>query len=86
MFHWMFNCREVTRRVSESLDRKLPLPQRIGIRLHLLICKLCPEAKRQMLLIREAMRLFTLESSSLEPEVALSPETRERIKLALRQR
>lgn len=82
----MFNCREVTRRVSESLDRKLPLSQKIGIRIHLLMCKLCPEAKRQMLLIREAMRLIALESSTLEPEVSLSQETRERIKLALSQK
>jgi hypothetical protein len=86
MFHWIFNCREVTRRVSESLDRKLPLWQRVGIKIHFLMCKLCPEAKRQMLLIREAMGLLTLESSALDPEVSLSQETRERIKLALRQR
>lgn len=86
MFHWIFNCREVTRRVSESLDRKLPLWQRVGIKIHFLMCKLCPEAKRQMLFIREAIRLLTLESSALEPEVSLSPEAREKIKLALRER
>ena len=82
----MFNCREVTRLVSESLDRKLPLSQRIGIRIHLFMCKLCPEVKKQMLFIREAMHLFTRESSPLESDVSLSTETRDRIKLALRQR
>jgi hypothetical protein len=82
----MFNCREVTRLVSESLDRKLSLWQRVGIRIHFLMCKLCPEAKRQMLLIRKAMRQFTLESSALDADISLSPETRERIKLALKQR
>ena len=86
MFRWMFNCREVTRLVSESIDRKLPLWQRVGIKIHFLMCKLCPEAKRQMLFIKQAMSQFTLESSALETEVYLSPETRERIKLALKQR
>jgi hypothetical protein len=80
----MFNCREVTRLVSESLDRKLPFFQRIGVRIHFLMCKLCPEAKKQMLFIRTAMRSLTLESSGLESEGSLSQETRDRMKLALR--
>jgi hypothetical protein len=80
----MFNCREVTRLVSESLDRKLPLSERIGVRIHLLMCRLCPEAKRQMLFIREAMRMLTVESSALESEDSLSQEARNRMKLALR--
>ena len=83
MFHWMFNCREVTRLVSESLDRKLPLSQRIGVRIHLFMCKLCPEAKRQMLFIREAMRLFSLESSPVGLDASLSPEVQDRIKHSL---
>jgi hypothetical protein len=84
LFQWMFNCREVTRLVSESLDRKLPFFQRIGVRIHFLMCKLCPEAKKQMLFIRTAMRSLTLESSGLESEGSLSQETRDRMKLALR--
>ncbi len=83
MFRWMFNCREVTRLVSESLDRKLPLSQRIGVRIHLIMCKLCPEAKRQMIFIREAMRLFSVESASVELEASLSPEAHARIKRSL---
>jgi hypothetical protein len=80
----MFNCKEVTRLVSESLDRELPLSQRIGVRIHLLMCKLCPEAKRQMLFIREAMRLFSLESPAVELDASLSPEARDRIRHSLR--
>ena len=80
MFHWMFNCREVTRLVSESLDRKLPLSERIGVRIHLLMCKLCPEAKKQMLFLREAARFFTFESSPMGLDASLSPAARVRIK------
>ena len=86
MFDWIFNCSEVTRLVSESLDRKLPLLQRMGIGIHLLMCKLCPEAKKQMLFIREAMRRFSVENVTLESDGFLSPEARDRINLALRQR
>ena len=49
MNHWMFNCREVTRLVSESLDRNMTLGERIGIKMHLWMCKLCPEVMQQML-------------------------------------
>lgn len=83
MLQWMFSCREVTRLVSESLDRKLPFLQRIGVRIHFLMCKLCPEAKKQMLFIRAAMRSLTPESSALESEGSLSQEARDRMKLAL---
>jgi hypothetical protein len=86
MFHWMFNCKEVTRLVSESLDRKLPLLQRIGVRIHLLMCKLCPEAKKQMLFIREAMRRLSMENMPPESGGILSPEARDRIKSALIQK
>jgi hypothetical protein len=86
MFHWIFNCREVTRLVSESLDRKLSLSQRIEMRIHFLMCKLCPEAKWQMLFIREAMRRFSLENVTLDSDGLLSPEARDRINLSLRQK
>ena len=54
----MLSCKDVTKLLSESMDRSLPLGKRIGVRLHLLICKFCARYKRQLLLIREtAMRL-----------------------------
>jgi len=83
MFHWMFNCKEVTRLVSESLDRKLPLSERIGVRIHLLMCKLCPEAKKQMLFLREAARLFSFDTRPVGLGASLSPEARNRIKRSL---
>jgi hypothetical protein len=79
----MFNCREVTRLVSESLDRELSLGQRIGIRIHFMMCKLCPEAKKQMLFLREAMHRLAMEDMASGPDGALSPEARHRIKLAV---
>lgn len=83
MFPWMFKCSEVTRLVSESLDRKLPFSQRLGIRMHFLMCKLCPEVKKQMLFIKEAMGRFAAGNFSHLSGLSLSAEARDRIKLAL---
>ena len=86
MFKWMFNCREVTKLVSESLDRELPLWVRMGIRFHLLMCKLCPEAKKQILFLRQAMSHFMVERDLPGSKISLSPEAKERIKLALKEK
>ena len=51
----MLSCRDVTRRISESMDRTLPVGERIGVRLHLLICRFCARYERQLLLIRGAV-------------------------------
>ena len=80
MNHWMFKCKEVTRMISESLDRELPFYQRIGIRMHLLMCKLCSRYRRQLLLMRETIRLQTASSEDIESEIVLPPGARERIK------
>lgn len=47
------------------------------------MCKICPEAKKQMLFIKEAMGRLAAEIAGHESDVSLSPEARDRIKLAL---
>ncbi len=51
----MLNCREVTRLVLEGEDRHLSLGERVGVRVHLWICKACPAFTRQVRLMRSAM-------------------------------
>ena len=80
MSHWMHNCKEVTRMVSESMDRKLPLHQRMGIRVHLLMCKFCSRYRKQLLILREAMRLQEKYVEDTKPSPTLRPEARERIR------
>ena len=84
MRHWMFKCEEVTKKVSESLDRKLPLYQRIFIRMHLLMCKYCTRFRDQLLILREASRLEDLAGEAVDPTFALSLEARTRIKESLK--
>ncbi len=83
MSHWMYTCKEVTQMVSESLDRKLPLHQRMGIRLHLFMCKLCSRFRKQMLILREAMHLQDRYVEDANHPLTLNLDTRERIKRAL---
>ena len=81
----MLSCKDVTRLLSESMDRSLPLGKRIGVRLHLLICKFCARYERQFLLIREtAGRLAaTVEAQGGPFGDTLSEEARERIRIAM---
>ena len=85
MNHWMFNCKKVTYMVSESLDRELPLVQRMGIRMHLLMCKFCSRFRKQMLALSKISKYLDIQEAQLEPSVALSPEARSRINQALQQ-
>ncbi len=41
--------------ISKSMDQKLPLYQRMGIRFHLMMCALCRRYKQQLLFIRSVL-------------------------------
>jgi hypothetical protein len=76
-------CRQATRRQSEALDRPLAPSERLGLRLHLLLCKWCRRYGRQLKVLRSAARQCDdLETHEGLPR--LSPEARDRIKDALR--
>lgn len=49
------SCRDVTRLVLEGEDRHLRLSERLGVRVHMLICKTCPEFARQVQFMRAAV-------------------------------
>ena len=78
-------CKQIVKVVSESLERKLSLRERITVKLHLWICLWCVWYLEHLQLMRDTIRTKAseepnLESSSLPP---LSAEARERIKLSL---
>jgi hypothetical protein len=84
----MLSCKDVTQLISESMDHSLPLGKRIGVRLHLLMCRFCERYERQLLLIRETVKQIvageeTPEGLFLGP---LSEGARERISQSLRSR
>lgn len=83
----MLRCREVSKLVSESMERELPLRQRLQVWMHLAMCRLCAGFARQLRLLRRAARENPerLAADPAEPEPALSQEARERMKAALRE-
>ncbi len=80
----MLTCKEVSKLVSDSLERDLPFQQRLGVRMHLMMCSLCRTYKRQTLFLRN---LFTGYNRRLEADnftkTKLPEETADRIKRAL---
>ena len=52
----MMNCREATELMSRARDEKLTLGQRIGLRLHTLICAGCRRTGEQFELIGQLVR------------------------------
>ena len=84
MRHWMFNCNEVSQKVSESMDRVLPFHQQMMIRFHLQMCKYCARFRNQLLMIRKAIRNEEDTDAELRPSEISFSEPRERIKQTLR--
>ncbi len=82
--HWMFNCEAVSRKVSESMDRRLPLTERMMIRFHMAMCRHCARFRSQVMKIREICRLAGQENEDLGDLPPLSSQARERIVQALK--
>jgi len=82
----MYNCKEVSQFVSESLDRKLGFWTRVQLWMHLSMCGLCTRFRKTMIRVDREVRQHTqdVEQESRNPEEALSPEARERINRRLR--
>ncbi|GAB4362270.1 MAG: hypothetical protein Kow00128_01880 [Deltaproteobacteria bacterium] len=81
----ILSCRDVTRLISDSMDRSLPLRKRLGVRLHLMLCRFCSRYERQLRLIRDTVRRIAAspdDPPAIPPET-LSPEARERIRKSL---
>lgn len=81
----MLHCREVSKLVSESMDRELPLRQRLQVWMHLAMCRMCAGFARQLRILRRAARENPerVLADPASPEPSLSQEARERIKTAL---
>jgi hypothetical protein len=54
----MLSCQQATELMSQAQDRPLNFGERIGLRLHVLICAGCANYQRQMDVLRFACRRF----------------------------
>ena len=75
-------CKTAASLQSEALDRKLPLRQRFGLRVHLLLCKWCRRYGKQIAFLRNAAHEHPDEMAEPIPQ-KLSAEARDRIKQKL---
>jgi Putative zinc-finger len=51
----LLNCKEATRLVSQGLDRRLGLVERLALRVHLLVCDGCTNFAKQAAFLRKAL-------------------------------
>lgn len=78
-------CQQTVEKISQSMDRKLSLRERINLKLHIWICAWCQWYLEHLNIIRDAARAKGAESPDLStaPTPALSSEARDRIKRKL---
>jgi hypothetical protein len=81
----MISCRHASELMSQQLDRKLNLSERLRLRAHLLICKSCPKTLQQFEILREASKRFAQHSDDKrQAELSLPAESKQRILTQLR--
>ncbi len=80
----MYTCKEVTHLVLEKQVRRLSWRERLGIRIHYLICDACARFGQQMQFLRQAARRYAERHEVEEQQMALTPGARKRIRDKLR--
>ena len=76
-------CAQMTRLISEELDRPLPLATRLRMRIHFLACCYCERYKKNIRFLRSFLLSFSKHLDEISNET-LSPEAKERLKTSLR--
>lgn len=78
----MLNCKDTSKLVSESLDRQLSWRQRVGLWMHLSMCRLCSAFRKDLVHLHEETRQHAaqVDQDVAEADVKLPIEARKRIK------
>jgi hypothetical protein len=77
------SCRQATRLQSEAMDRPLPLRQRIGLQIHLVLCRWCRRYGKQIGFLRSIAHEREKHQDTL-PSQPLRSEAKERMKERLK--
>ena len=78
----MLSCKQVTRLVSLSYEKRLSWPERVGVRMHLLMCRFCRRFAQQMRFLHAACYSFQ-QALQENDTIYLSQAARLRIHHAL---
>jgi hypothetical protein len=76
------SCKQASRLQSEAMDRSLSFFERLGLRIHLLLCGWCRRYGEQLKFLRTAAHQCEGDEQSQSAH-KLSPEARERIRQKL---
>jgi len=74
----MLSCKQASRLVSQSLERKLPYQERFALFLHLRVCDACTLFSRQLRVLRQAVQRIG-RNVEQDTQIVLSEEARKRI-------
>lgn len=79
----MRRCERISRLVSEGMDRRLSIWERVSVRAHLLVCGACRRFRQQVRRLGES--LASMGDSATQPSTneQLSAEGRQRIAQAI---
>lgn len=77
-------CRHASELASRAMDDSLPMPARVALKLHQLVCANCARYARQLQEIRRVLRLAPEPDE--EAGATLSREARHRIETELHKR
>jgi hypothetical protein len=76
------DCQEASRAQSEALEHPLPCSKRIGLKIHVFICRWCQRYGRQLRFLHDAAHDHAESLTDASPQ-KLSPAARDRIKQKL---
>ena len=79
-------CDVITEKISESLDHRLSISDRLKIRIHIMFCKFCRRYHHQLLMMHRFFedRLQREEQNSLPTGSELSSEAKNKMKQKLK--
>ena len=78
----MLSCKQASQLLSQSLDRRLSWRERMGLRLHLMVCDVCRRFGRQIAIMRRAIRLMVRRAEE-DTQVRIPVDVKGRIAKAI---
>lgn len=75
----MLRCQQAAQLASERLDRELGWRERVGLRLHLAMCRHCRRYARQLQQLRKFARQWRRQNEEAARDARLSTAARQRI-------
>ena len=80
------SCKTVSKQVSDSMEYKLPLFDRLKVNLHLMGCESCNLYRKQLLILQGLLKKYleNMESNENADKITLSKEAQDRIKKAIK--